>query len=167
MIVILMGVSGSGKSTVGQALAQAWKCPFFDGDNFHPPENIAKMAAGLPLTGADRQPWLVSLRQIIDQHLTVGQNGVMAVSALKAAYRQALGCPHPHMLLVYLQGSYDQILVRMAQRDHFMPPTLLQSQFETLEEPSDGLTIRIDQPVSAIMLHILATLNRMDVHANI
>lgn len=167
MIVIVMGVSGSGKSTVGQALAQAQQCPFFDGDDFHPPENIAKMAAGLPLTDADRQPWLARLHQIIDQQLVIGQNSVVAVSALKAAYRQTLGHPHSDILLVFLQGSFDQILVRMAQRDHFMPPTLLQSQFDALEEPTDGLTISIDQPVSAIVLHILATLNRIDAHAAI
>lgn len=167
MIVILMGVSGSGKSTVGQALAQAWQSPFFDGDDFHPPENIAKMAAGLPLTDADRQPWLTKLRQIIDQQLAIGQNGVVAVSALKAAYRQMLGHPHSNILLVYLQGSFEQILVRMAHRDHFMPPTLLQSQFDALEEPTDGLTITIDQPVAAIVLHILAALNRIDAHATI
>ncbi|VAW43337.1 Gluconokinase [hydrothermal vent metagenome] len=165
MIVILMGVSGSGKSTVGQALAQAWQCPFFDGDDFHPAENIAKMVADLPLTDADRQPWLAKLRQIIDQQLAIGQNGVMAVSALKAAYRQTLGHPHSDLLLVYLQGSFDQILVHMAQRDHFIPPTLLQSQFDALEEPTDGLTISIDQPVAAIVLHILATLNRIDANA--
>ena len=117
-----MGVSGSGKSTVGQALAQAWQRPFFDGDDFHPPENVAKMAAGLPLTDADRAPWLATLRQLIERHLASGKDAVFAASALKAAYRQALNCDHPDVLLVHLQGNYDQILTRMVQRNHFMPP---------------------------------------------
>ena len=165
MIVILMGVSGSGKSTVGEALAQAWQRPFFDGADFHPAENVTKMAAGLPLTDADRAPWLAALRQLIDRRLTDGQDAILATSALKATYRQTLGSKRPDVLLVYLRGSYEQILTRMAQRDHFMPPALLQSQFDTLEEPTDALVIDIDQPVAATVLHILAVLNRMDYDA--
>ena len=160
MIVILMGVSGSGKSTVGQALAKAWRRPFMDGDDFHPPENVAKMAARLPLTDADRQPWLNVLRQLIDRHLNEGQEMILATSALKAIYRKKLGCDNPNVMLVYLRGSYDQILTRMAQRDHFMPPALLQSQFDTLEEPAEALTIDISKPVAAIVLQILVTINR-------
>ncbi|WP_420642628.1 gluconokinase [Candidatus Leptofilum sp.] len=160
MIVILMGVSGCGKSTVGEALAKAWQRPFFDGDDYHPPENVAKMAAGLPLADADRAPWLASLRQLIDEHLAAGQDAVLATSALKASYRQTLGCHLPNVLLVHLHGSYDQILQRMAQRNHFMPPALLQSQFDTLEPPTDALVLDLARPVTTLVLDILAELNR-------
>jgi gluconokinase len=158
MIVILMGVAGCGKSTVGEALNKVWQRPFFDGDEFHPPENVAKMAAGLPLNDADRAPWLARLRQLIDEHLTAGEEMILATSALKASYRQALGCDRPEVLLVHLHGSYDQILQRMAQRNHFMPPELLQSQFDTLEPPDNALVLDIERPVAALMLDILAEL---------
>ncbi len=167
MIVILMGVSGSGKSSVGEALAQAWQRPFFDGDDFHPVENVAKMAAGLPLNDADRAPWLARLRQLIDQHLADGQDAILATSALKATYRQTLGCDQPEVLLVYLRGSYDQILNRMTRRSHFMPPALLQSQFDTLEPPENALVLDIDRPIAALVLDILAALNKRGAGADI
>ena len=162
MVVILMGVSGAGKSTIGQALAQAWEQPFFDGDSFHPPENVAKMAAGLPLNDADRQPWLAALRRAIDRHLADVKSAIFAISALKAAYRQALGTDRSEILLVFLQGSYELILERMIRRNHFMPPALLQTQFDTLEVPKIALGLDIAQPVAANVLIILAELSRMD-----
>lgn len=167
MIVILMGVAGCGKSTVGQALSGVWGRPFFDGDDFHPLENVAKMAAGLPLNDADRAPWLARLRQLIDAHLAAGEDAILATSALKASYRQTLGCDQPAVLLIYLRGSYDQILQRMAQRNHFMPPALLQSQFDTLEPPDNALILDIDRPVAALALAILAELNKRSANADI
>ncbi len=167
MIVILMGVSGCGKSTVGEALSGVWERPFFDGDDFHPPENVAKMAAGLPLNDDDRAPWLIRLRQIIDEHLAAGKDAILATSALKASYRQTLGCDRPEVLLVHLHGSYEQILQRMAQRNHFMPPALLQSQFDTLEPPHNALVLDIERPVAALVLDILAELNKRDADATV
>ena len=155
-----MGVSGCGKSTVGEALSRVWERPFFDGDDFHPPENVAKMAAGLPLNDADRAPWLARLRQLIDAHLAAEKDMILATSALKASYRQTLGCDRPDVLLAHLHGSYDQILQRMAQRNHFMPPELLQSQFDTLEPPQNALVLDIERPVAALVLDILAALNK-------
>jgi gluconokinase len=160
VIVIVMGVSGCGKSTVGQALSGVWGRPFFDGDDFHPPENVAKMAAGLPLNDDDRAPWLARLRQLIDEYLAADEEMILATSALKASYRQTLGCHRPELLLVHLHGSYDQILQRMAQRNHFMPPALLQSQFDTLEPPDNALVLDIERPVAALVLDILAELNK-------
>ncbi|MCB8939915.1 MAG: gluconokinase [Ardenticatenaceae bacterium] len=155
-----MGVSGCGKSTVGEALGKVWERPFFDGDDFHPPENVAKMASGLPLNDADRTPWLARLRQLIDEHLDAGKDAILATSALKASYRQTLGCDRPEVLLVHLHGSYEQILQRMAQRNHFMPPDLLQSQFDTLESPNNAMVLDIERPVAALVLDILAALNK-------
>ncbi len=135
MIVVLMGVAGSGKSTVGQALAKKEGWPFFDADDFHTPENKAKMRLGLRLTDADREPWLAALRAQLDDLREAGGSGVLACSALKQAYRDRLQAG-PDVHFVYLKGSFELIARRLASRQgHYAGPSLLRTQFEALEEP--------------------------------
>jgi gluconokinase len=144
MIVILMGVAGSGKTTVGRLLASALGWRFYEGDDFHPRANIDKMQRSVPLTDDDRWPWLQALRQVIDACQAQGTSAVMACSALKQTYRDYLmhGCDE--VKLVYLKGSYDLLSQRLAQRrGHFMPAGLLTSQFATLEEPQQGLSVDV------------------------
>ncbi|GAB4491884.1 MAG: gluconokinase [Anaerolineales bacterium] len=156
---VIMGVSGSGKTAVGQALAQKLGWDFFDADDFHPPKNIAKMAAGIPLDDSDRAPWLDALHDLISASLKAGRPGVLACSALKERYRQRLLEDNPGTQIVYLKGSYELILQRMeARAGHYMKPAMLQSQFETLEEPQNALTVDIAAPLSAIVEKIMATL---------
>lgn len=155
MILILMGVSGSGKSTVGRLLAGDLGWPFYDGDDLHPSENIAKMRREIPLTDADREPWLNALRDLIDTHLVDDHNAVLACSALKRAYRNRLGIDRPGVEVVHLHGSFDLIQERLEERDgHFMPADLLHSQFKALEEPERGLTVSVDAPPEAIAAEI-------------
>jgi carbohydrate kinase (thermoresistant glucokinase family) len=147
MIILLMGVSGSGKSTIGERLAQALGWPFYDGDQFHPPANIAKMQQGMPLTDEDRWPWLHALRAHIETCIHQGVSVVLACSALKQAYREYLIIDEAQVKLVYLKGDYDLIQERLAQRrGHFMPPGLLASQFATLEEPKQGVVVDVVHP---------------------
>lgn len=154
--LILMGVSGSGKTTVGRALAEATGWPFFDGDDFHPASNVEKMAKGIPLNDLDRQPWLENLHALILGHLNHGQSVILASSALKAAYRRILDGGRDDVRFVYLQGSYDLIWSRMRQRsDHFMKAGMLQSQFDDLEEPDNALAVSVDASVEAIVQQIL------------
>ena len=135
-LFIVMGVSGSGKSTVGEILSEKLAWPFRDGDSFHSPANVAKMHAGIPLTDEDRWPWLAAIAAWIDGQRRQGKHGIVACSALKRVYRDALRDGHGDIRFVYLHGSYDLIAARMAARkDHFMPPALLASQFATLEPP--------------------------------
>ncbi len=141
MIIVLMGVTGAGKTTVGQALAQGLHWRFADGDDYHSAANIAKMHAGIPLTDEDRAPWLQSLHDAIVAWLADGENVVLACSALKASYRDRL-LAGPEVKLVYLRATMDLIASRLAlRRGHYMNPHLLSSQFETLEEPKDALTV--------------------------
>ena len=144
MIIILMGVSGSGKTTIGARLAQALGWPFYDGDQFHPPANVAKMQQGMPLTDEDRWPWLHALRAHIATCIQQGVSAVLACSALKQAYRERLMIDEAEVKLAYLKGDYDLIHERLAQRQgHFMPPDLLASQFAALEEPEQGVVVDI------------------------
>src|SRR6202023_1082193 len=137
MIVVVMGVSGSGKTTVASLLAEMLGWQFQEGDKLHPPENVEKMSAGIPLTDADRLPWLRKIAQAIDDWRSHGQSGVLTCSALKRSYRDIIVGDRPDVRLVYLKGSHDLIRQRMAARHgHFMPTALLDSQFATLEEPS-------------------------------
>jgi carbohydrate kinase (thermoresistant glucokinase family) len=131
-----MGVSGSGKTTIARGLAAAEGWSMLEGDSYHPPENVAKMKAGTPLTDDDRWPWLRAIAAAIDACRARGENAVVACSALRRAYRDILVGARPDVRLVYLKGSPALIAERMkARKDHFMPPALLDSQFRTLEEP--------------------------------
>ena len=137
MIVVVMGVSGSGKTTVAKLLAERSGWQFQEGDTLHPPENVEKMSAGIPLTDDDRLPWLRKIAETIDGWRAHGQSGVITCSALKRSYRDIIVGDRPDVRLVYLRGSPDLIRRRMAaRRGHFMPAALLDSQFSTLEEPS-------------------------------
>jgi gluconokinase len=152
MIIILMGVSGSGKTTIGERLAQALGWPFYDGDQFHPPANVAKMQHGTPLTDEDRWPWLQALRMHIETWVQQSMSAVLACSALKQAYREHLIIDEAEVKLVYLKGDYDLIQERLGQRrGHFMPPGLLASQFATLEEPEQGVVVDIVHPPETIV----------------
>ncbi len=155
MFVILMGVSGSGKTTIGRLLAQRLNCPFYDGDDYHPPANVAKMATGIPLDDEDRAGWLAALADIIRDGLGRGEDGVLACSALKEKYRDVLRVDPARVKFFYLRGSYDTILQRMAERgEHYMKPAMLQSQFEALEEPANvpwlDVTLQPDEIVQRI-----------------
>ena len=135
-VVVMMGVSGSGKTTIAEGVARREAWPLLEGDKFHPPANIEKMSHGIPLTDEDRWPWLRAIAAAIDDWRKNGQSGVVACSALKRAYRAILIGDRNDVVLVYLQGSKDLIGQRMASRKgHFMPPALLDSQFAALEEP--------------------------------
>jgi gluconokinase len=155
MICILMGVSGSGKSTIGQLLSQKLGWPFYDGDDFHPPENIEKMRHGIPLTDSDRQPWLAALRDIMEQN----QDVIIACSSLKETYRDYLQDGHPDLIWIYLKGSYEEILQRMQHRQHFMKPEMLRSQFTTLEEPQNAVIIDISLPPERIIDRIVHSID--------
>ena len=137
IIVVVMGVSGSGKSTVAALLAAALGCQFQEGDDMHPPENVEKMRSGIPLTDADRMPWLRKIGGEIDGWRARGECGVLTCSALKRSYRDIIIGDRRDVVLVYLKGSRELIHQRMAARHgHFMPVALLDSQFATLEEPT-------------------------------
>jgi gluconokinase len=153
---IVMGVSGCGKTSVGQSVAQSLGWDFYDADDFHPPENVSKMASGIPLTDSDRAPWLASLHDLISSSLKADRPGVLACSALKERYRRQLMDDNAGVQLVHLKGSYELIWSRMETRtDHYMKPHMLKSQFEALEEPVNALTIDIALPIDEIVQSIL------------
>ncbi|HEY7243045.1 MAG TPA: gluconokinase [Xanthobacteraceae bacterium] len=138
-VIIVMGVSGAGKSTIAAMLATRLGWTYEDADWFHPPANVEKMHAGKPLTDEDRWPWLRAIAEFIDRTQSAGQHAVIACSALKRAYRDVLIGTRRSVRLVYLKGDRELIARRMALRHgHFMPPSLLDSQFATLEEPGEG-----------------------------
>lgn len=160
MIVVLMGVSGSGKTTIGMRLAATLGCGFSDADSFHPPANVEKMRAGIALNDDDRRPWLLALRKAIEDWEAQGLDHVLACSALKQAYREILA-PHGDVVFVYLKGSADLIAPRLAARTgHYMNPALLDSQFATLEEPADAVTVDIAKTPDEIVDAILTALGR-------
>jgi gluconokinase len=137
MILILMGVSGSGKTTVGQWLAAELDWPFYEGDEFHPPANVAKMSQGIPLNDGDRAPWLARLGEAMDGLIGDGRSAIFTCSALKKEYRDRLREGRPSVRFVYLKGSFEMIHERLEERSgHYMPASLLVSQFEALEEPA-------------------------------
>ena len=157
--LILMGVSGCGKTSVGELLSQELGWPFYDGDDFHPPANVAKMGAGIPLEDADRQPWLQALHDLIHRHLVEGESLLLACSALKETYRRTLAEGNPGTVFVYLKGNFDLIFGRMqARAGHYMKAEMLRSQFETLEEPQEALVVDIDQSTEQITRIIIRTL---------
>jgi gluconokinase len=161
MVVVLMGVTGTGKTTVGKALAERTGWPFADADDFHSAANRAKMHAGIPLTDEDRAPWLSSLHDQITAWLRDGTNGILACSALKESYRTALteGTSPGSVRFVFLTGPVAVIEQRMeARQGHYMPESLLPSQVATLEPPHDAIEISITQTVPAMVDQILSAL---------
>lgn len=161
-VLVMMGVSGSGKTTVGERLAHRLGWPFKEGDDLHPPENVAKMKAGRPLTDEDRAPWLTAVAEWIDVWRHAAVSGVITCSALKRDYRRALGEGRPEVRFVYLKGEAALLSQRLAdRRGHFMPASLLASQFHDLEPPTaveGAIVIEVDQPVEAQIESILRSL---------
>lgn len=154
MVILLMGVAGSGKTTVGHALAESLNWEFADADDFHSPANVAKMRTGIPLDDNDRAPWLASLRHAIAGWLRDGTDVVLACSALKQVYREEL-MVSPEVRLVYLRGSRELIADRLSQRHgHYMDPNLLDSQLGTLEEPRCAITEDVAADVPEIVRRI-------------
>ena len=149
LCILIMGVAGSGKTTIGVKLAQSLGWKFRDADDFHPPENVAKMAAGIPLTDKDRAPWLQAIRDYMTQSMALGQSTVVTCSALKEKYRQTLlgttgGDSTATVKLVYLKGDFELINQRISQRQgHFMKPEMLRSQFEALERPAGAFEVDV------------------------
>jgi gluconokinase len=155
MIIIVMGVSGAGKTTIGTELAQALHWTFVDADDFHPPANIEKMQRGIALTEQDRRPWLLALRSQIEAWLKQDRRIILACSALKASYRRDLLIDPSRIRVVYLKGPHDLIVRRLAARKgHFMPPELLDSQFDALEEPEGALIVDVALPPQDIVQRI-------------
>jgi carbohydrate kinase (thermoresistant glucokinase family) len=161
-ILVVMGVSGSGKSTIAEELSARLGWPFEEGDSLHPESNIAKMHAGIPLTDADRLPWLERVAAWIDGQRAKKQPGIITCSALKRAYRQIIIGDRPEVRLVYLRGGRNLIAEHLAGRHgHFMPSALLQSQIDTLEEPDpseDPLTVEASAPAEQVAVEIIRLL---------
>jgi len=162
MIVVVMGVSGCGKTVVGSRLAEILGAEYAEGDKFHSPANVEKMRGGIPLTDEDRWPWLNAIAAAIDAWRGRGRDAVVACSALKKVYRDILRGERRDVVIVHLKGTKELIAGRLARRHHeYMPATLLQSQFDTLEEPGESenvITVSIDQAPEAIVEAILAAL---------
>jgi carbohydrate kinase (thermoresistant glucokinase family) len=161
-VIVVMGVASSGKTSLGERLAERLGWPFRDADSFHPPENVAKMSSGTPLTDEDRKPWLAAIAAWIDDLRSSGGNGIVTCSALRRAYREVIVGDRPDVALVYLKGSRELIGERMAARKHhFMPPALLDSQFATLEEPGpdeNPLVVSVAASKEAVVEEVLSGL---------
>ncbi|PVZ84593.1 gluconate kinase [Serratia sp. S1B] len=161
--IILMGVSGSGKSTIGAAVAQEIKAKFIDGDDLHPRANIQKMANGQPLNDDDRAPWLQRLNDVAYSLNHKSETGIIVCSALKRRYRDQLRKDNDNMVFIYLKGSFEVIQARLQARSgHFMPSNLLKSQFDTLEEPSadepDVICVDIDADIEGVVKRCVSAL---------
>ena len=155
MVIVLMGVAGSGKTTVGRILAAQLGWPFRDADEFHPPANVDKMSHGIPLTDRDREPWLAAIRRYIDETLARDGRAVVTCSALRAHYRQIIVSDPARVKLVFLVGDFSLIAERLRAREgHFMKAGMLSSQFADLEPPRDALTVDVAQNPEAIVTEI-------------
>ena len=160
MVIVIMGVSGSGKTTIGEALSSALHWRFRDADEFHPAANIEKMRQGIPLNDDDRRPWLEALRHAIEEAHHTNANLILACSALKGSYRDFLGEQSDQVKFIFLNGSFDLIEQRLKQRKgHYMKANLLKSQFDALEEPKDAIAVEIDQSPAAITQQIRTRLH--------
>lgn len=158
-ICIIMGVSGSGKSTIGQLLSQEIGWQFYDGDDFHTPDHLEKMRRGLPLNDADREPWLKALRHLIDNLQKQEENAIVACSALKDNYRKLLQGHNDNIIWIYLQGSYQQIRERLQHREgHFMKVGMLNSQLDALEAPENAIVVDISLSPQEIVKKIITQL---------
>ena len=157
-VIVVMGVSGSGKSSIGKLLSEKLSRPFYDGDDYHPEANIKKMSSGTPLNDEDRKEWLIELNKLALEHRVDG--AIIACSALKKNYRHLLQAGMgDDMAFVYLEGSFELIKSRMDQRKgHFMSAQLLKSQFDTLEPPSKAITVSIEETPAAIIKKIIKEL---------
>lgn len=161
MVLVLMGVAGAGKTTIGRLLAAELGWAFYDADAFHPVENVERMRRGLALSDRDRRAWLEALQALIAERLARGESAVLACSALKAAYRRRLRGTAADVRFVYLRLSPVEADRRLRRRtDHFMPAELLPSQFETLEEPTDAWVVEAEQPPTVIVAQIRRRLGR-------
>ena len=162
-VLVVMGVAGAGKTTVGELIAARLGWPFVDGDDLHPAANIEKMRGGTPLTDADRAPWLAAIGAWIDARASASEPGVVACSALKRAYRDVLRQGRPQVRIVYLRGSQAQIAERLAHREgHFWPAKLLASQFADLEEPGpdeDPIVVDIAETPEAVAKAVIDQLS--------
>jgi gluconokinase len=160
VIVLLMGVSGAGKTTVGKLLASELGWDFVDGDDYHPAANIEKMKNGIPLTDVDRAPWLETLRALIEDRIAKKQNMILACSALKRAYRSILQVT-PEVKTVYLKGTAEILRQRLnARRGHYMSERMLDSQLQTLEPPDDATVINVDGPPAEIVAELRGKLSQ-------
>jgi gluconokinase len=160
LVVVMMGVSGSGKTTIARGVARHLGWDVLEGDSYHPPANIAKMSQGIPLDDADRLPWLHAIAEAIDGELAAGRSSIVACSALKRSYRDILIGGRRNVVLVYLQGSTELLAERVRRRTgHFMPPSLLESQFAALEEPGpdeNAIVVSVAPPPEQIVDAVLA-----------
>lgn len=160
--LVVMGVSGSGKSTVAELLAKSLNCEMVEGDRLHPPENVEKMRHGIPLTDADRGPWLERIGDLLKDWAAAERGGIVTCSALKRAYRDRIRAARPDVRFVYLKGSEELIAARVSARHHeYMPASLLKSQFDTLEEPAPDepvVTVDVSAPPDEEARAILAAL---------
>lgn len=162
MVIVLIGPMGCGKTTVGKLLAEQLGWSFDDADDFHPAENVAKMRVGIPLDDSDRQGWLLTLKERINERMRAGENLVLACSALKKKYRDLLGIDDQQVMSVYLKGDFDLLSARIDGRNHqYMNKDLLTSQLATMEEPEDGLTLHIGASPTILAEQIAAWLQQL------
>jgi len=161
VIVVVMGASGAGKTTVGGLLAERLECEFLDADDFHPPENVAKMAAGIPLDDDDRAPWLEALNRLLRSRAAAGSGAVLACSALKRSYRERLAAGLERFALVYLHADVELLRARLRARSHrYMPASLLGSQLAILEPPAQAIVVDAAEPPGRCVELIVSALTR-------
>lgn len=161
IILVLMGVAGCGKSTVGRQLAIRLGWAFIDADDFHSKENVHKMACGIPLTDKERLPWLNSIHSHIYSTIQNNQNAVYACSALKKEYRERLKGNLQNLNFVYLEGSFEVLLKRLQDRNHFAGPSLLPSQFRDLEEPENAIILNCEEDVQKLVTKLVLEVSKM------